>query len=141
MRFRRQDHQEIVLAVARLVLGLLFLGAGLGKLAIPSWRETWASLLAASRFPWADASLWVGPAAEILAGALLLTGFLARVGALAAAVMMILALVLHAHAGTASVEVPAGLTILAWFCALVALLVAWRGAGAWSVDGKRHVPR
>jgi uncharacterized membrane protein YphA (DoxX/SURF4 family) len=128
---------DVALGIVRLVVGSLFLAAGVGKLAIPAWRGRWGSLLAAAGLPLPEVSRWLGPAAEIVAGALLVAGYLVRPAAAGAAAMMGLALVVHARAGAAE---EAGLPLLASLCAAMALVVLWGGAGAWAAGRRSSTP-
>ena len=96
-----------------------------------------------------DLAAIVAPVTQVVAGALLAIGLLARVGALGAIGVMLGAIYTHwkipSDAWPVPVEgaphtEPQALLYLAIGIVVVGLIVLWRGAGAWSVDARLDRP-
>lgn len=131
-------HKHVLLP--RLVAGLPLLVLGARHYVDPGHFR---NILVASGLPMVDLSAALAPAAEVLAGILLLTGTLARLGGLLGIATMVPAIVSTlAIKGLDPQNLPGGLTEVPFVPPLpvpvVVLLcsayVLWRGAGAWSVD-------
>ena len=118
--------------VPRLIAGLplLILGA---KHYID--MDHFRRILEVSGLPMPELSAVAAPAAEILAGVLLLTGFLARVGGLLGIATMLPAIVstvkIMGIVGDKPFVPPLPVPIVVLLCSAYVL---WRGGGAWSGD-------
>ncbi len=113
--------------VARLIAGLPLVGIGAMHLA---GAAPMRPILEAAGIPMPGFNAALAPLMEILAGALLLSGAAARVGAVIATLSMAVALYAHAVADWQD-EPP---VVLPLAVILAALYVLARGAGAWSID-------
>ena len=130
-QLRQTDGNKRV-AVLRIVAGLPLVTFGAMHLVDPGSFRT---ILEASRVPFVELNLIAAPITEVIAGLLLITGYLARLGGLAGAVTMLAAAWSTAIlAGIPSAPevppMPLPLVVLA-----ISTYVLWRGAGAWSLDG------
>jgi putative oxidoreductase len=124
---------EWTTTVLRVVAGVPLLGIGLAHVLVP--EAPMRPLVEAAGFPLAAVIAPMGVAAEIVAGALLLLGLWARVGALLAIPTMVGAvyahLVIDVWPNGPENEPPLALPIVVL---LAAAVVLWRGAGRWSFD-------
>lgn len=121
------------LLVARVVAGVPLLAIGFAHVIVPD--APMRPLVEAAGFPLPGVVAALGVAAEIVAGASLLLGYWARIGAVLAIPVMLGAvythLVLDVWPNEAQDEPPLALPILVM---LAAAYVARRGAGRWSLD-------
>jgi putative oxidoreductase len=121
------------LIVARAVAGLPLLVIGLAHVFDEGARMT--PLVEAAGFPAATLLSPVAVALELIAGALLLAGLYARLGAALAIPVMLGAVYAHIAIDVwpngADQEPPIVLPLLVIACAAY---VIWRGAGRWSLD-------
>jgi uncharacterized membrane protein YphA (DoxX/SURF4 family) len=95
-------------------------------------------ILIAAGMPLVDVSVWAASSAEMLAGVLLLTGFLARIGGMLGVGTMvpaILTTVRLASVPDAPMVPPLPLPIMVLVASTVVLVV---GGGAWSGDARRN---
>jgi len=129
--------RSIPLAVIRVLLGILFLMTGFMKLLVPMLQDAFAGQLAAAGIPMIALNMWVVPISEVVVGAFLLFGILARPAALAILPMMVVATYVHLvvtdHSLFPLQPKPPIIPIVAIVLALIVLV---RGAGAWSWDVK-----
>ncbi len=121
--------------VLRLLLGFIFFMAGVLKMVVPTLGEAFAGQLVVANIPFYGLSLYAFPIVETVLGITLLFGLHARLSAVVAAVIMVVAVYVHLVVDDPAlfplqpVE-PVGPLVL-----LVALLyVLWKGAGLWSID-------
>ncbi len=125
------------LVVPRVIAGLPLLAIGLMHLMDPALGMR--PLVEGAGIPFAGVVAPVAVAAEIVAGISLLLGLWARLGALLGVATMIAAvyshLVIDVWPNGAENEPPLALPIVV---GVAAALVAWRGAGRWSFDGRRR---
>jgi putative oxidoreductase len=125
--------------IFRMVAGLPLLGIGIAHIAVP--EAPMFPLVEAAGFPLPSIVAPLGVAAEIVAGLSLLLGAWARVGGLTAITVMLGAIYAHLVIGVwpngAESEPPLALPIIV---AAAAAYVVVRGAGRWSVDGRRGSP-
>jgi putative oxidoreductase len=127
------------LLVPRLLAGVPLLGIGIAHVVVP--EAPMRPLVDAAGFPLPAVLSPLGVTILIVAGASLLLGLWARVGALLAVPVMVGAvyahLVIDVWPNGAENEPPLGLPITVM---LAALYLAWRGAGRWSLDraSNRH---
>ncbi len=82
-------------AAIRILLGMLFLMTGILKFVVPELRAAFAGQLTAAEIPFHSLNMWVVPAAEIGLGMILILGFLTRVAAGSAIVLMAVATYVH----------------------------------------------
>lgn len=131
----RKTTDEQFLGAIRILLGMIFLSTGLMKFLVPMLWVAWSGQLAQARIPFPTLNLYFVPMAEMLIGVLLLLGVFARLGALVAIPMMIVATYVHIVVTDPNLfplqpEEP--------FIPIVVLAlsgyVLWRGAGSWSLD-------
>ena len=124
-------------AIARLLLGGLFVMTGLMKLFIPMLGAAFSVQLLLARIPFYSFNIWFVPIAEVAIGLLLLVGFFSRIDALVAINLMIVATYVHlvVH-NPAAFPLQPQAPIIPLVAIAIALLVVWGGSGAWSVDHK-----
>jgi uncharacterized membrane protein YphA (DoxX/SURF4 family) len=121
--------------ILRLMLGFMFVMAGILKVVVPSLGQAFSGQLIAANIPLQGIVLFTFPIVETVLGILLVVGFHARLSAAAAAMSMVVATYVHAVVKDPSlfplqpVEPVGPLVLLA-----IALYVLWAGAGAWSID-------
>ena len=121
--------------ILRLLLGLIFVMAGVLKVTVPHLGEAFEGQLAAAGLPLRELSFIAVPILEMLIGLTLLLGWQTRLSAAVAAAIMLVATHVHLVADDPAlfplqpVEPYGPLMLLA---ALIYLL--WRGGGAWSMD-------
>ena len=131
----RKTTNDKLAGVLRLLLGFVFFMAGILKVVVPSLGEAFSGQLVAANIPLYSLTLFMVPVVEMVLGITLLFGLHARLSAVVAAVLMVVATYVHVVADDPSLfplqpEEPIGPLVL-----LVMLLyVLWRGAGAWSID-------
>ncbi len=131
----RKTSNDKLAGVLRLLLGFIFFMAGVLKMVVPTLGEAYAGQLVAANIPFYGLSLYAVPVVETVLGITLLFGLHARLSAVVAAVIMVVAVYVHLVVDDPAlfplqpVE-PVGPLVL-----LVALLyVLWKGAGSWSMD-------
>jgi putative oxidoreductase len=121
--------------ILRLLLGLIFVMAGVLKVTVPHLGDAFEGQLAAADLPLRELSFIAVPILEMLIGLTLLLGWQTRLSAAVAAAIMLVATHVHLVADDPAlfplqpVEPYGPLVLLA---ALIYLL--WRGGGAWSMD-------
>ena len=125
------------LAAPRLVAGMIFLASGTLKEAVHPAAANWSAMVTQLGVPLHAVVVEVAPLLEILVGALLLLGALTRLASLGALALMAGAAWIHLTVDSS--KLPTGLppTWLPVLTATLAAFIAWRGAGAWSVDMAR----
>ncbi len=136
----RQTTSDKLGGVLRVLVGLIFLMAGILKVVVPSLGEAFSGQLTAANIPLQAFVQFTFPVAETVLGILLLVGFHARLSALVAAASMVVATYVHIVINDPSlfplqpVE-PIGPLML------IAMLIytVIRGAGAWSIDLKESM--
>jgi len=134
--FRRTSRDKLG-GVLRILLGIVFLVAGILKIVVPSLGKAFAGQLVAANIPFHKLVLYAFPVIETVLGILLLVGLHARTSAAAAAASMVVATYVHV-----AVEDPALFPLqpvepIGPIALLVMLLYTLvRGAGAWSIDLK-----
>lgn len=128
------------LGVARIVAGLPLLAFGLMHL---SGAAPMKPLLEAAGLPLVDVNAVLAPVAQVLAGALLIGGFYARVGAAIAIGTMLGAIYTHIQIPSDAWPTTNGgpeeppLIFVAIAVAVLSVWVLVGGAGRWSIDGKQ----
>ena len=123
---------EVHLVVPRLIAGLPLLAIGL--MHVLDDTTPMRPLVEAAGLPAAGLLSPLAVAAEIVAGALLLSGFYTRLGALVAIPVMVVAAYAHLAIDVwpnSAGEPPIILPVVVLVCAVYVL---YRGGGAWSVD-------
>ncbi len=128
--------KDKVLGVIRISLGAQFFATAIMKYFEP-FSGNWDAQLTQANIPFYTFSLWLGPIVEMVAGLLLVSGFLSRIGGLIGVAFMIAAT--YAHLVVDPEFLPFG--NVTSFHVLVPIMVLagsayvlWRGGGAWSVD-------
>lgn len=119
----------------RILLGLVFVMAGVLKVVVPHLGEAFEGQLLAAKIPLVEINLVIVPLAEMVVGLALLLGWQARLSAGIAAFLMVVATYVHLAVEDPSlfplqpVEPIGPLLLLAGL-----LYIMLRGAGAWSMD-------
>ena len=116
-------------AIARILIALPLLGIGVQHIFGIAPLEP---ILRGAGIPFPELNAIVGPTVQLLAGAFLISGYFARLGALLTIPAMSLATythLVHDWANEPSIGLPLTLIVLSAF-------VLWKGAGAWSFDLK-----
>ena len=138
----RQTTSDKLGGVLRVIVGMIFLMAGILKIVVPSLGEAFSGQLTAANIPLQAFVQFTFPVAETVLGILLLIGFHARLSALVAAASMVVATYVHIVINDPSlfplqpVE-PIGPLML------IAMLIytVIRGAGAWTRRPVRRAGR
>ncbi len=122
---------------ARLMLALIFLMTGVMKLAVPSLAAAWSGQLLAAELPFYALTRWTVPFVEMAVGVVLAVGVLARLASLVVVGIMVPATYVHLVVHDPSLfPLQPNAPIIPIVVVLMAALVLWRGAGAWSADLK-----
>jgi uncharacterized membrane protein YphA (DoxX/SURF4 family) len=138
----RNTTNHTLAGILRLLLGLVFVMAGVLKVTVPHLGEAFEGQLAAAEIPFRELSLLTVPYVEILAGIALLPGWQTRLSVAVASAIMLVATYVHLAVDNPllfplqPVE-PIGPSILL----AVLLYMLWRGGGAWSIDLARIIER
>jgi uncharacterized membrane protein YphA (DoxX/SURF4 family) len=135
-QLRKTDDNKLA-TVVRGLLGFVFFMAGILKVVVPSLGEAFSGQLIAAEIPLYEVSLYTVPVVEMVIGLMLLFGLHARLSAAVAAMIMVVATYVHIVADDPSLFPlqplePIGPLVLL----LMLAYVFWKGAGAWSVDGR-----
>ena len=131
---RRTSDSRLVGAV-RILLGVMYLLAGLVKIVVPYLRAAFSGQLSAVDFPLQELVLQLFPVFETGLGLVLVAGIYTRPAAVVSVVTMIVATWVHLAVDDPSlfplqpVE-PIGPAVFV----LMSLYLLWRGAGSWSLD-------
>jgi putative oxidoreductase len=131
----RQNRASNWASAVRILLGVLFLSTGVMKIVVPELRTAFFGQLMAAGIPFHALNMWVVPAVEIGLGALLLTGWLARLASLVAIAIMVVATYVHLVVDDPTLfplqpEEPIIPIIVIALC----LYLLWRGSGSWRLD-------
>lgn len=126
--------------ILRLLLGLVFVMAGVLKVTVPHLGEAFEGQLAAAEIPFRELSLLTVPYVEMLVGVSLVLGWHTRLSAAVASAIMLVATYVHLAADDPAlfplqpVEPIGPIVLLAGLFYLLS-----RGGGAWSIDLTRTV--
>ncbi len=121
--------------VLRLLLGFVFFMAGVLKMVVPTLGDAFAGQLVAANIPFYGLSLYAVPVVETILGITLLFGLHARLSAVVAAVIMLVAVYVHLVVDDSALFPLQPIEPVGPLVLLVALLyVLWKGAGSWSMD-------
>ena len=131
----RKTTDEKPLGAARLLLGVIFISTGSMKFVVPMLWEAWSGQLTQAEIPFQTLNLYFVPVAEMLIGVSLLLGFFARLGALVAIPMMIVATYVHIVVDDPNLfPLQPGEPFIPLVVMALSGYVLWRGAGSWSLD-------
>ena len=119
------------MVIARLIAGAPL--AVFGVMHLVSEEAAMRPILEAANIPLPGLNAALAPIVEIVAGLLMLTGLLTRLGAFLGAITMIVAIYAHVVADWPN-EPP---MVIAIIVLAASLYLLWRGVGAWSVDRSR----
>ncbi len=131
----RKTSRDKVGAALRILVGLVFIMAGILKVLVPSLGQAFSGQLVAAGIPLHGLVLYTFPIVETVLGFLLLVGLHARISATLAAASMVVATYVHIIIDDPSlfplqpVEPIGPLVLLAML-----IYIVIRGAGAWSID-------
>ncbi len=131
----RKTSNDSLAGALRIFLGLIFFMAGILKVAVPYLGEAYSGQLVAANIPFYSLGLYTVPVVEMVLGVTLFFGLHARLSALIAAIIMVVAVYVHLAVEDPAlfplqpVEPIGPLVLLAML-----LYVIWKGAGKWSVD-------
>jgi len=131
----RKTNDSKVTIGPRLIAALPLIAIGIGHLVEPG---SFRLILEGAGIPMPELNLIIAPAAEVVAGVLLLVGLYARGGGLLAASTMLVALYSHAVIDPSIFPETMAMPpiILPLVVLASALWVAYAGAGRWSLDSK-----
>jgi uncharacterized membrane protein YphA (DoxX/SURF4 family) len=131
----RKTSRNRVGGVLRILVGLVFIMAGMLKVVVPSLGQAFSGQLEAPGIPLHGLVLYTFPIVEMVLGILLLVGLHTRLSAALAAVSMVVATYVHIVIDDPSlfplqpVEPIGPLVLLA-----ILIYTLIQGAGAWSMD-------
>jgi len=135
----RRTHTSKVVAVVRLLLGLLLVSTGLMKLLVPELREAFSGQLTQAAIPAHALNMWFVPLAEVAVGLLLLVGLFARLAALVGMSMMIVASYVHLTVhDPALFPLQPESPIIPIIALILLVWILWAGGGSWSLDLRRQ---
>ncbi len=135
-RLRTTSDEKFTGAI-RLMLALIFLMTGVMKLAVPSLAAAWSGQLLAAELPFYALTRWTVPIVEIAVGAVLAAVVFARLASLVVVGIMVPAIYVHMVVDDPSLfPLQPNEPIIPIGVMMMATLVVWRGAGAWSADLK-----
>ena len=131
----RNTSNNRLAGILRLLLGLVFVMAGVLKVTIPHLGEAFEGQLAAAEIPFRELSLLTVPFVEMLVGITLLLGWHTRLSAAGASAIMLVATYVHLAADDPALFPLQPVEPIGPLMLLAALLyILWRGGGAWSKD-------
>ncbi len=131
----RKTSNDKLAGVLRLFLGLVLFMAGVLKMVVPTLGDAFAGQLVAANIPFYGLSLYMVPIVETVLGITLLFGLHARLSAVVAAVIMVVATYVHLAVDDPSLFPLQPIEPVGPLMLLAALLyVLWKGAGSWSMD-------
>ena len=131
----RKTTNSRVVALARIMAGLIILSTGIMKYTVPMLWEAWSGQLIAADLPMYSLTLWTVPTVEILVGIALAVGFHARLAAMAVSGIMVTATYVHLTVNDPTVfPLQPHLPIAPLMVLAMAILVVVKGAGAFSFD-------
>jgi len=131
----RKTSNDKLAGVLRLLLGLVLFMAGVLKMVVPTLGDAFAGQLVAANIPFYGLSLYMVPIVETVLGITLLFGLHARLSAVVAAVIMVVATYVHLAVDDPSLFPLQPIEPVGPLMLLAALLyVLWKGAGSWSMD-------
>lgn len=131
----RGTRDDPAAAGIRIMLGVIFLMAGVMKLTVPALGVAFAGQLAASNIPFQELNRWVVPLIEVGVGGALLIGFYVRVATLLVFNIMIVATYTHLVVDDPSLfplqpEAP----IIPAVVMVLSVYILLRGGGSRSLD-------
>ena len=135
LQFIRGTRDDRAAAGIRIMLGVIFLMAGVMKLTVPALGVAFAGQLAASNIPFQELNRWVVPLIEVGVGGALLIGFYVRVATLLVFNIMIVAMYTHLVVDDPSLfplqpEAP----IIPAVVMVLSVYILLRGGGSRSLD-------
>ena len=131
----RKTSNDKLAGVLRLFLGLVLFMAGVLKMVVPTLGDAFAGQLVVANIPFYGLSLYMVPIVETVLGITLLFGLHARLSAVVAAVIMVVATYVHLAVDDPSLFPLQPIEPVGPLMLLAALLyVLWKGAGSWSMD-------
>ena len=131
----RNTGPDGVAASIRILLGLVFIGAGAAKYLVPMLAESWSGQLTAAQVPFYTLSLRLVPLVEITVGVALLVGAYVRIAALMVMGIMVVAIYVHVVVDDPGLfPLQPGLPIIPIGVMVLSSYLLWRGAGARSLD-------
>ncbi len=131
----RKTTNDKLAGVLRLFLGLVLFMAGVLKMVVPTLGDAFAGQLVVANIPFYGLSLYMVPIVETVLGITLLFGLHARLSAVVAAVIMVVATYVHLAVDDPSLFPLQPIEPVGPLMLLAALLyVLWKGAGSWSMD-------
>ncbi len=131
----RKTSNDKLAGVLRLLVGLVLFMAGVLKMVVPTLGEAFAGQLVVANIPFYVLSLYVFPIVETVLGITLLFGLHARLSAVVAAVIMVVATYVHLAVDDPSLFPLQPIEPVGPLMLLAALLyILWKGAGSWSMD-------
>ncbi len=136
----RKTSRDRVGGVLRILIGLVFIMAGILKVLVPSLGQAFAGQLVAADVPLHGLVLYTFPIVETVLGFLLLVGLHARISAALAAASMLVATYVHIIIDDPSLFPLQPVEPIGPLVLLVMLIyTVIRGAGAWSIDLQESV--
>lgn len=124
-----------LLAINRILLGVIFLMTGIMKIGFEQFGSAWGIQLHEAQIPYPNLVFWLIPILEISLGTLVLIGIYSRIGAAFILPIMIVAIYVHLV-----VENPAAfpaqpqIPIMPVIIFVMGLFTLIKGAGKWSWD-------
>ncbi len=135
LRTLQQTSDVGVVGGVRIGVGAIILMTGVMKFVFPRLREAWSGQLIQARIPLHTVNFWVVPVIEIVIGTTLAIGFHARLSALVVLGIMVVATYTHLTVRDPGLfPLQPHKPFIPLILIVLALLVIWRGGGAWSVD-------
>ena len=133
----RKTSNDKLAGSIRLLLALLFLMTGVMKLLVPVLGDAWSGQLLAANLPFYTITRWSVPFLEIILGLLLAVGLFVRPAVVVVMGIMGAATYVHVVVDDPSLfPLQPSEPIIPLIVLAMSVYMLWRGAGAWSQDGK-----
>ena len=137
LRWLRSTRPDKLAGVLRIVLGMIFVMAGIMKLLVPMLADAWSAQLLAANLPFYTLSRWTVPFVEVAVGVVLLVGVFARLAGAVVLGIMVVATYVHVVVDDPSLfPLQPSEPIIPIVVMIMAAYIVWRGAGSWSQDLK-----
>jgi len=129
-----------MLGINRILFGIVQILAGFLKLALGNFQHAWCTQLAEIKVPYIQLFYWFIPLLEIVAGLLLIVGFMSRIAAFAILPIMAVAIYLYFTVSNpeAFLAQPHE-AMLPPIMVMMAILLLLFGGGRWSLDLKKSI--
>ena len=140
MKNLRQTLPNKVVAVIRIMLGIIFIMTGTMKLALADYGAAWSIQLIEAEIPFYTLNYWLVPVLEVILGIILIIGYYTRIGAAMVLPIMLVAIYVHLIVSNpAAFPSQPQEPIMPIIVIIMALVLLMKGGGNWSLDLKSQL--